>query len=84
MLEEARELTPTKRTVVFVATRFYHPLGVLSPATIWFKILFQQTCKEGLDCDDPLTGDLLDQWNRIITDEVTKPLVIPKILFQRY
>ena len=78
MLKEARELTPTKRTVVSVATRFYDPLGILSPVTIQFKILFQQTCKEGLDWDDPLTGDLLDQWNHIITDEVTKPLVIPR------
>ena len=81
VLKEAMELTPTKRTVVSVATRFYDPLGILSPVTIQFKILFQQTCKEGLDWDDPLTGDLPDQWNCIISDEVT-PLVIPRYYFR--
>ena len=66
----------------FTTTRFYDPLGILTPVTIQFKILFQQSCKEGLDWDDPLTGNLLDQWNRIITDEVTQPLVIPRYYFR--
>ena len=44
----AREMegaTPTKRGVVSVATKFFDPLGILSPIIICFKVLFQKLCK---------------------------------------
>ena len=38
-------MQPTKRNVVSLATRFFDPLGVLSPITIRFKIFFQKLCQ---------------------------------------
>lgn len=35
---------PTKRTVVGLVSKFYDPLGILSPAIVPFKIFFQELC----------------------------------------
>ena len=40
-----RTLKPTKRNVVGFSSRFYDPLGFLSPAIISLKIYFQELCK---------------------------------------
>ena len=40
---------PTKRNVVGAASKFYDPLGVVSPVTIRFKALFQELCEAKLD-----------------------------------
>ena len=42
-----------------MATRFYDPLGVVSPCTVQFKVLFQQLCEAKLDWDEPMSGELL-------------------------
>ena len=52
----ARKVEPTKRNVISTASKFYDPLGVVSPITIQFKILFQELCKEKRDWDDTLEG----------------------------
>ena len=57
-----RELEPTKRNIVGIATRFYDPLGFVSPITIQFKMLFQDLCLNRVDWDEPLSGDLLQRW----------------------
>ena len=33
-------LQPTKRNVIGLAARFFDPLGVISPVTVQFKLLF--------------------------------------------
>ena len=66
--ERMKHANPTKRNAVSLATRFFDPLGVLSPITIRFKILFQQLCKEGLDWDEPLSGEALTRWNKLSSD----------------
>ena len=38
---QMKETTPTKRNAVSLATRFFDPLGVITPLTIRFKLLFQ-------------------------------------------
>ena len=63
--DAASDSTPSKRTVISVATRFYDPLGILAPFIIKFKMLFQELCKAKLAWDEPLTGELLKDWNRI-------------------
>ena len=41
----ARDLEPTKRNVVSVASKFYDPFRFLSPVVIEFKLFFQELCR---------------------------------------
>lgn len=63
-----RETQPTKRSAVSLATRMYDPLGVISPLTVRFKLLFQRLCERGVDWDEPLSGELLTQWESLVSD----------------
>ena len=73
----------TKRNVVSMATRFYDPLGVVSPVTILFKMLFQRLCEAKLEWDDPLSGDLLSEWNGLISAlQGTSLIVVPRCYFK--
>ena len=77
--ERMKHANPTKRNAVSLATRFFDPLGVLYPITIRFKILFQQLCKEGLDWDEPLSGEALTRCNKLSSDlENAQAIVIPQ------
>ena len=75
----ADALQPTKRNVVSLIGRFYDPLGFLAPFTIRFKILFQKLCQSKLSWDDDLSGELLEEWNRLLAAlrEAT-PLSLPR------
>ena len=42
----ARKVEPTKRNVISTVSKFYDPLGVISPIVVQFEILFQELCKE--------------------------------------
>ena len=57
---------PTRRNVVSVTARFFDPLGVVSPVTILFKMLFQRPCEARVGWDAPLTGDLPREWNQLL------------------
>lgn len=46
-------------------SRLYDPLGLLTPFTILFKILFRRLCVEKIG-DQPLTNKLLLQWERLL------------------
>ena len=54
----------TKRSLVSVSYSIYDVLGVLSPMIFALKVLFQRACKEGGGWDDPLSTNILDEWNR--------------------
>lgn len=74
----ARDLEPTKRNVVGLATRFYDPFGLLSPVTVQFKILFQELCAHKLSWDERLTGELFIKWKELLKGfQQTQPLSIP-------
>jgi len=45
-----------KRKVISTASKMYDPLGMISPITVQFKILFQELCKDKKDWDEPLEG----------------------------
>ena len=79
----ARDLQPTKRNVASVAAKFYDPFGFLSPIIIEFKLFFQELCKTKIDWDDPLNGNLLKMWHKLINglDGVTA-LSLPRCYFQ--
>ena len=40
--DAADKVQPTKHNIVSIVSRVYDPLGVLTPFTILFKILFQR------------------------------------------
>eukprot|EP00731_Ephydatia_muelleri_P033093 Em0025g49a len=45
-------LEPKKRDVVSLASRIYDPMGILSPVTIQFKILYQKICELKIGWDN--------------------------------
>ena len=75
-------LSPTKSSVVSMATRFYDPLGVVSPCTVQFKVLFQQLYEAKLDWDEPMSGELLKKWEKPIDGlKMAQPIIIPRCYF---
>ena len=74
-----KDTRPTKRNAVSLATRFFDPLGVISPITVRFKLLFQRLCESKADWDEPLTGTLLAEWKSLSSDlERCEPILIPR------
>ena len=62
------ETLRTKRNAVSLATRFFDPLGVISPLIVRFKVLFQQLCEAKTEWDEPLTGKSLVDWKTLTSD----------------
>ena len=60
-----KDSQPTKRHVMGITAKFFDPLGVVSPVTVMFKMFFQTLCENKLGWDEPLTGDLLLEWNKL-------------------
>jgi len=63
----ARNIEPTKRNVVSVTAKFYDPMGFLSPITTEFKMFFQELCKAKIGWDEPLQGELKNEWLKLAT-----------------
>ena len=75
----AKGADPTKGSVISIASKFYGPLGVLSPITVQFKVLFQELCKDKRDWDDPLEGHCKTTWQRLVTQlEEVRPIKLPR------
>ena len=62
-----RLLKPTKRNIVGFASRFYDPLGFLSPVIVTLKIFFQELCKLKVNWDDPLPNELMSKWTGLVS-----------------
>ena len=74
-----KETSPSKRNAISLATRFYDPLGIISPISVRFKQLFQRMCEGQLDWDEPLAGELLTEWERLNSDlQQFNPIKIPR------
>ena len=79
MRSHLRKERPTKRDVVGAGARIFDPLGVLTPVTVLWKVLFQAICKEGGGWDDPLRGESLKEWERLsVATEEAVQLTIPR------
>lgn len=77
-----KNLPPTKRNVIRAASRFFDPLGFVSPVTILFKIFAQQLCTAKVGWDDPLSENNLMEWNNLLLMlKEAKPLIIPRYIF---
>ena len=44
-------LKPKKRDIVSLTSRIFDPMGILSPVTIRFKVLFQKICVSKIGWD---------------------------------
>ena len=71
-------LKPTKRIIVGFASRFYDPLGFLSPVIVTLKIFFQEMCKLKLDWDDQLPNELLSKWTDIVSRFQGTVITLPR------
>ena len=73
---------PTKRNVVSMTARFFDQLGVVSPVTILFRMFFQRLCEARVGWDASLTGDLLREWDQLLSSpQGPESLVIPRCYF---
>ncbi|XP_078364199.1 uncharacterized protein LOC144648546 [Oculina patagonica] len=53
----------TKRSLLSLASKVFDPMGLISPATVKAKILFQELWRRGLEWDDPLDSDIKREWS---------------------
>ena len=74
-------LHPTKRNIVSFASRFYDPLGYLSPVIITLKIFFQELCKSKLNWDEPLPSQLLRKWKSLVSKFQGIVISVPRCHF---
>ncbi|CAB3999469.1 Hypothetical predicted protein [Paramuricea clavata] len=47
--QAAKKCEPTKRNIISIASKFYDPLGFISPTIVQRKLLFQIWCDSGID-----------------------------------
>ena len=57
----------TKRIVLKTLATFFDPFGVLSPAILSIKLLFQNVCAMKCNWDDQLPIDFVKQWKQVLT-----------------
>ena len=62
LVNEAFSLPMTKRYILKTSAKIFDLLGLTSPITIQFKMLFQIICTNKYNWDDPLPNDLLKEW----------------------
>ena len=68
LIEYARNLSASRRSLLKVTAKIFDPLGFLSPFVIRLKILFQTLCVEGHGWDQPLENEMLKFWNSLIQE----------------
>ena len=56
----------TKRIVLKTVSSIYDPLGLLSPAVVCFKLMFQEVCSLKCDWDFPLADEFKVRWRRLL------------------
>ena len=66
IVEFAKSLPTTKRSVLRIVAKIFDPLGFLSVFTINFKILFQQLCVEKVDWDALLSEPYLQRYETLL------------------
>ena len=83
-----RDITAMKRTkgnVIGLSARIYDPLGLFSPITVQFKMLFQDVCAARLNWDEMLSGVLLTKWNCLLSGlEQSWTFCIPRCYFDSF
>ncbi|KAL5476354.1 hypothetical protein EMCRGX_G026289 [Ephydatia muelleri] len=79
VVDLAKKIHVTKRSVVSIAAKFYDPLGIISPITVQLKMMAQNLWQLKIGWDEPLTGETLKQWNELVVSLERVPLIsIPR------
>ena len=82
LVNEAKSLPPTKRSLLKISAKIFDPLGLLSPFTIQWKVLFQLLCNENVEWDDKLSDEHLKKWNLLISDlQSLNNVCVPRCYF---
>ena len=68
LAQNALKAPVTKRSFLSTTFKIYDPLGLLCPAVLPLKLLFQRVCQLKLHWDDPLPEHLNRQWSEILED----------------
>ena len=63
----------TKRIAVSQVNAIYHPLGLLAPFTIRYKLTLQKLTSLSLGWDEVLHGEINTELRRILAEMVTTP-----------
>jgi hypothetical protein len=72
----------TMRTLASKISSWFDPLGLVAPYTLAGKLCLQRAWQEGLDWDDPLTGDLAETFSEWLDNIMyIHYLTIPRQLF---
>ena len=83
--EQAKLLPSTKRSLLKISAKIFDLLGLLSPFTIQWKVLFQVLCNERTDWDEQLSDGHLRRWNSFIAELQTLNSVrIPRCYFDSH
>ena len=64
--EQAKLLPTTKRSLLKISAKIFDPLGLLSPFTIQWKVLFPVLCNERTNWNEQLSDKHLKKWNSLI------------------
>ena len=54
----------TKRGILRFLASTFDPLGIISPVTLYRKILYRESCDLKIGWDKPITNDLLKKWSK--------------------
>ena len=83
LVNEAKSLPPTKQSLLKISAKIFDPLGLLSPFTIQWKVLFQLLCNENVEWDDKLSDEHLEKWNLLISDlQSLNNVCVPRCYFE--
>ncbi|XP_073952862.1 uncharacterized protein [Choristoneura fumiferana] len=59
---------PTKRSVLSTIARLYDPCGYCAPVIFRFKIFLQSLFSDGLNWDEPINQNQINQWDELTQD----------------
>ncbi len=84
IVEFAKSLPVTKRSLLKIVAKLFDPLGCLSVFTINFKILFQQLCVDKIGWDKVLKGSYRERYEKLMKDlEKVHDVDIPRCLVSK-
>ena len=81
LVNQANELTCTKRNALKVDTSFFDPLGFLSTVTLQTKLLFKNICETKSDWDNDLVEPLYSKWKNFLYSLKSLTFSVPRCFF---
>ena len=84
IVELAKMLKPTKRSLLKLAAKIFDPLGCLSVYAINLQALFQELCVEKWRWDEELTGEQRKKYDHFVS-EISRVdgIHMPRCLFEK-